>query len=74
MLESQRDMLLVFQQVKINGDRIYLAGTSIVHKDINDSKAKRVDMKVCSYYLEPTTDGKGVKITHIVTANGTRQL
>ena len=65
-------MLLATQVVQIKGNRVYLAGTSTTHPEINNSKTKRYEVKVYSYYLEPTTDGKGVKITHLVSVSGTR--
>jgi hypothetical protein len=51
----------------LKGQRYYLAGTSVVHPEILGGKGKRIEVKVCSYYFEPTTDGKGVKCTYVTS-------
>jgi hypothetical protein len=56
----------------MQGQRYYLSGASVTHADIAATKGKRIEVKVSSYYFEPTTDGKGVKCT-FVTSVATRQ-
>ena len=59
--------MMLTQGVQLQGYRYYLAGTSVQHSDFENTKTKRIEVKVGSYYFEPTTDGKGVKCTYVTS-------
>lgn len=60
--------------VRIKGNRVYLAGTTVENAEFDTPKAKQIEVKTKSYYFEPTTDGRGVKLTYVLSVTGTKNI
>lgn len=60
------DMLLLNHRIDLSGDRIYLSSCSCSHESFKPIKGvSRIESKTMSYYFEPTSDLKSVKVVFI---------